>query len=243
MQAVLHHKAEFEKLLDHYQPAHETIEILQTVPLVILLGVSGSGRNTIINHLVETERYKFIISDTTRPPKVRDGALEQDGVHYHFRTEEEVLRDLEQGKFLEAEIIHNQQVSGISIRELSTAVKSGKIPINEVDIAGTDNIRAAKRDTRFFFIVPPNYEEWMRRLGARETMSETEFTNRLETAIRVIEKGLSEDHFTFVINESSEASAHKIDEQVRGQRDIGHHTEARAVTEKLLADIRLHHDL
>lgn len=243
MHVSLRDKAAFQKILKHYQPDEESIQLLSQTPLVILLGVSASGRNTIINHLVNTGGYKFIVSDTTRPPKVRDGKLEQTGVQYHFRTEEEVLTDLEHGKFLEAELIHDQQVSGTSIRELTDAANSGKIPINEVDMGGTDNILKSKPDTDFFFIVPPNYDTWMQRLKGREQMSETELKNRLNTATKVLQKGLEEDHFTFVINERSIDSAHKIDQQVRGQRDIGHHAEAKAVAEQLLQDIQARHGL
>lgn len=240
MHVELVNKQAFQEVLAHYQPAPESIDILRRIPLVILLGVSGSGRNTIINHLTKTGKYQYIISDTTRPPKVRDGKIEQHGINYYFRSEEDVLQDLREGKFLEAELIHNQQISGMNIRALAEVAESGKIPINEVDIGGTDNILKAKSDTQFFFIIPPSYTEWMRRLNAREVMTEKERNNRVSTAIRVIEKGLKEDHFTFVINDSSAASASKIDEQVRGPRDTGHHDEAREVARQILNDIKSH---
>ena len=243
MRVTLNHKAEFKEVLKNYVPGPEALEVLSRIPLVILLGVSGSGRNTIINHLVETGKYKFIVSDTTRPPKVRNGELEQDGVQYYFRSEEEVLDDLRQGKYLEAELIHNQQVSGTSIRELVQVADSNKIPINEVDMGGTDNIISVKPDTQFFFVVPLSYDEWMRRLTGREQMSDAELDNRLTTAVRVIEKGLAEEHFTFVINDDSADSAVRIDEQINGGRNIGHHDEARAVTEQLLSDIKKHHQV
>lgn len=243
MQVVLHKKHAFEKVLADYRPGPQSLEILKTTPLVIFLGVSASGRNTIIQHLVDTGKYKFIVSDTTRPPKVRDGKLEQDGVNYYFRSEDEILADLEQGKFLEAEIIHDQQVSGISVRELEAAQASGKIPVSEVDLGGTDAILRVKPDTKFFFVIPPSYAEWMRRLEGREQMSEKELINRLETAVKVLKKGLKDDHFIFVINDSSQESAKKIDEQVHSNIDETHHAEAQAVAEKILDEIRAHHNV
>lgn len=241
MQVTLKHKAAFQEILADYKPAPETIEQLAHIPLVILLGVTGAGRNTIINHLVATGRYKFIVSDTTRPPKVRDGALEQDGVQYYFRTEEAVLADVRAGKFLEAELIHNQQISGISIRELQQAMESGKIPINEVDLGGTDAILAVKPDTKFFFIIPPNYKVWMQRLQGREQMSPQELQNRMETAVKVLEKGLRDKHFIFVINDDSAKSATKIDEQVQGLRDEDHHAQAEKVALEILKEVKAHH--
>lgn len=243
MQVTIQNKQAFIEVLKNYQLAPESIERLKNIDLVILLGVSGSGRNTIINHLVTTGDYKFVVSDTTRPPKMRDGKMEKSGVEYYFRSEEEVLSDLREGKFLEAELIHNQQVSGISIRELEEAAKTGKIPVNEVDFDGTNNIYKVKPDTKFFFIVPPSYEVWMERLKGRETMREQELHNRLTTAITVLETGLTGSHFTFVINDDSLESSKRIDQQVKGSRDIGHHEEAMTIAKKLLADIRLHHNM
>jgi guanylate kinase len=233
---------DFRKILSNYVPAHEAINTLGSIELVILLGVSGSGRNTIIDLLVETGRYHFILSDTTRPPKVRDGRLEQDGVQYHFRTEEEVLQDLKDGKYLEAEVIHNQQVSGISICELEKARNSGKIPINEVDIAGTVNILKSKPDTKMFFVVPPSYDEWIRRLNIREDMSHQELSNRMATAVRALETGLSGDHFKFVINDFPNAVAQMIDVQVTsGMIDENQNQAAREIAQKLLADTKRYH--
>jgi guanylate kinase len=243
MKIILKHKAEFQKLLADYAPATDAQEILSKIPLVIFMGVSGSGRNTIINHLVETGKYKFVVSDTTRPPKVRDGALEENAVHYYFRSEEDVLADLNAGKFLEAELIHNQQISGISIRELVEVSKSGKIPINEVEFGGALNILKIKPDAKIFFVVPPSYSEWMRRLTAREQMSTEELHNRIRTAIKVIQIGLKEDRLTFVINDSSLESAEMVDHLVRGGEAEEHHNEARQIAKGILEDIRKHYDV
>lgn len=228
----------FRTVLKRYAPSAESIELLRRHPLVIMLGVSGSGRNTIINHLVNSGRYHFIVSDTTRPPKVRDGRLELDGVNYNFRSEEDVLNDLKEGKFLEAEIIHNQQVSGISIRELQRAFESGRIPVNEVDLGGTAAIRAAKPDTHFFFVVPPSYKEWMYRLRGREVMDEQELANRVATAVRVLERGLATDYFTFVANDSSHKSADFIDATVNDQGDYREHQAGRDAASAILHELR-----
>ena len=233
---------DFRKILSNYAPADEAIAVLGSIELVILLGVSGSGRNTIIDTLVETGRYHFILSDTTRPPKIRDGMLEQDGVQYHFRSEGDVLQDLKDGKFLEAEVLHNQQVSGISIRELERARQSGKIPINEVDIAGTVNILKVKPDTKMFFIVPPSYNEWIHRLTTREDMSQQELNNRMDTAVRVLETGLSSNHFQFVLNDTPGRAALVIDGQVTsGLIDDNYNSLAREVARQLLQDTKRNH--
>ena len=233
----LEHKKEFIKALDGYQPSPKAYEILRHIPLVIMLGVTGSGRNTIINHLVGSGKYHFIISDTTRPPKLRDGAMEQDGVNYHFRKELDMLEDLRAGMFLEAELIHNQQVSGISIRELRQASESGKVPINEIDVGGTVSIRNAKSDTLFFFVVPPSFREWIYRLKGREAMSDEELKNRLTTAVKVLDEGLERNDFIFIVNDSSHQSAEEIDAYVHKQAVMGDQQAAREISQNIKKEL------
>lgn len=234
---TLHKKQEFIEVLDGYQPSDEAKELLKDIPLVVMLGVTGSGRNTIINHLVNTEKYHFIISDTTRPPKLRDGKMEQDGVNYHFRKEDELLDDLRNGMFLEAELIHDQQVSGISIRELKNAADSGKIPINEIDLGGTVSIRNAKPDAVFIFVIPPSFKEWLHRLRGREVMSEEELRNRLRTAVKVLDEGMAREDFVFIINDSSHQSADEIDEYVKNRVIVGNQSAARKIAQDIKQEL------
>lgn len=240
MSITLQRINEFNEILAGYAPSEDALAILERTPLVIFNGITGSGRNTIINHLTEKGGYHFIVSDTTRPAKFRDGKMEENGVQYHFRTEEDVLQDLKNGLFLEAEVIHNQQVSGISVRELDRAYKSGKIPTTEVDVEGAANILKIKPDTKIFFIVPPSYGEWIHRLTHRESMSAEELSNRTNTAVRIIESGLANDQYTFVINEYSHVSAEMIDAQVSGERNLLHDSETRRVAEEILKEIKSH---
>lgn len=237
MEVHLVHKDEFIDALQNYHPSDEAIATLGTMPLVILLSVTGGGRNTIISKLTETGRYHFIVSDTTRPPKVRNGFLEENGVNYHFRSEEEVLADIKQGLYLEAEVIHGQQVSGISVRELTQAHDSGKVPINEVDIGGTDAIAAIKPDTLFLFIVPPSFEEWMRRLRTRENMSDEELLNRLTTAVRMLRTVLASDRFVFVVNDDLDEVVSTVDDYISGEEHALHDQRARRTAEQILTGI------
>lgn len=234
MEVVLKNKEAFRTILETYKPSPESIAFLKDMKLVILLGVSASGRNTIINELTRRGEYKFIVSDTTRPPKLRNGVMEQDGVQYHFRSEEEVLREIKVGKFLEAELIHDQQVSGISIRELRLAHESGKIPIDEVDILGTVNIHAIKPDTSFIFVVPPSFDEWVKRWSAREELPEEERHNRMITAEKILKLALSSDFFSFVINNDVDSAATSIDRIVHGHDSQTDETAAKTIAQDLL---------
>lgn len=237
MDVALQNKQAFKDVLANYAPSEHAMELLAGMPLVILQGISGSGRNTLINYLVKNAAFHTVVSDTTRPPKVRDGKLEQDGVQYFFRKEQDLLEDLRRGMFLEAELIHDQQVSGISVRELVRAAESGMTPINEVAREGVVNIRKAKPDTIFFFVVPPSYEEWLQRLTSREVMSEEELANRKRSAVQEIDEALRADDFHFLVNDTIERSADTIRSVVSGVVDEAEAVRARAIAESIRAKL------
>lgn len=208
---------EFEEVLAKYHVSPRAQRVLDNLSLVLMVAASSSGRNTIIRHQVAGGRYYYIVSDTTRPPRVNDGVPEQNGVEYWFRSEEQLLNDLKAGEFLEAEIIHRQQVSGISIRELEKAQSHGKIAITDVDIEGIHNIVRAKPDTIAVMLLPPSFEEWQKRLAGRGLMRPDELRRRLETAQKIFEDGLRQDYYHFVISENIEQSAAIIDAIVAGK--------------------------
>ena len=68
--------------------------------LTILIGCSASGKDTVMNRLVKEFDVKPVISYTTRP--IRD--CEQDGREYHFVTEEEFERMMNNDEFVETRV-------------------------------------------------------------------------------------------------------------------------------------------
>jgi guanylate kinase len=206
----LHDAQAFKKALAHYKVSDHARQILDGMQLVAMSGLAGGGRNTIINRLVEQYDYFFIVSDTTRPPKVRSGVLEQEGAHYYFREEKDMLRDVQKGEFLEAEVIHNQQVSGTSIRELLRAKKSGRIAIHDYEYGGIQNLVLAKPDACIIGLLPPSYTEWIRRFRDREVITEQEFINRMQTAEKVLENILEKPYFKVVINDDLDTCVEAI---------------------------------
>lgn len=215
----LKYYSEFQKILTDYQISEHAKDAIRDLKLVLLMAATSTGRSVIVKKLSDSGSYHYIVSDTTRPPQVRDGRLEQDGVQYYFRSEEDVLKDLRAGNFLEAEIIHEQQVSGISIRELEKARNSGKIAFTEADIAGVMNIKRIKPDTTAIFLLPPSFAEWQRRIAGRGGLSADEIDRRLRTAVRFLEQAPKLGYFQFVIAGDPDQTAKLIDNIARGQVD------------------------
>lgn len=214
---TLKHYTEFEEVLKNYHASDHAKETLKDLKLVLLLAPTSGGRNTIIRHQIKTGRYYYIISDTTRPPRLNDGVMEQNGKEYWFKTEEEMLSDLKKGEYLEAELIHRQQVSGISIRELEKAQAQQKVAITDVDLKGVHNIMQEKPDAFAIMLLPPSFDEWQRRLNGRGRMPTPELKRRLETAGAILQDGLRQNYYHFVISEDVGQSAGIIDAIIAGQ--------------------------
>ncbi len=206
----LEHLTEFQRLLEDYAPSDVSKKILKQTNLVLLVAPTSAGRNTIIRELHKTGEYSYIVSDTTRIPRENDGIMEQNGVEYWFRTEEEVLADLRAGKYIEAAVIHQQQVSGISIRELQKANDKDKIAITDIEIAGVHSIVSHKPDTNVIFVLPPGFEAWQDRLKHRGEMTQEELKRRMESACQELADALEHDYYTFVINGTVESATEQI---------------------------------
>lgn len=219
---MLEYLDEFNKALANYQLSEHGKEVLAATNLVVLTGASASGRNKIIMELLKkTNDYHFVVSDTTRQPRMNHGVPEENGVDYWFHTEAEILKALQEGEFLEAEVIHQQQVSGISIRELAKANAEQKIAIADIDIGGVLNIMKLKPDVTTICVVPPSFSEWQFRLQRRGRLEKDEYRRRMETALRVYGGALQLPNCQFVINDD-------LDESIAMVREIaeGHTTEA-----------------
>lgn len=53
--------------------------------MIILMGKSASGKDTVVRKLIEQKEYKRIITWTTRP--MRPG--EKEGITYHYTSEDD----------------------------------------------------------------------------------------------------------------------------------------------------------
>ena len=73
------------------------------IKVVALFGKAGSGKDTILREVVSKGDFHEIVSCTTRPR--REG--EQDGVNYHFLTNEEFTDLVLQDRMLEATVFRD----------------------------------------------------------------------------------------------------------------------------------------
>lgn len=72
--------------------------------MIILLGKTASGKDTIVNYLVNNLGYKKLITYTTRP--MRPGEVQN--LQYHFISEEDFKKKISHGFFLEYKTYHTE---------------------------------------------------------------------------------------------------------------------------------------
>lgn len=225
--------SEFQEILANYKVSDSGKDTLRRTELILLAGITSSGRNTIVTELLKTGKYHFIVSDTTRAPRKNHGILEQSGDEYWFKTEDEVLDGLRRGEYLEAAIIHNQQVSGISLKELEKARDQSRIAITDIEIVGVKNIVKAKTDAICLFVIPPSFEVWQKRLRGRGAMTSVEMARRLRSAQHELKEALEQRYFTIVVNDEFHKTTKTIENISRSLPDQDH---SRTVAQHLLID-------
>ena len=146
--------------------------------LVILSGVSGAGKDTIKNQLIERmEDVVSLPSFTSREPR----ATEKEGVQYHFISKEEFKKKIENGELYEYDL-HHGNYYGTSRKLMNEKIKSGKIIVKDIEVNGTENlIKLLGNETKLVTIfLRVSKEELKRRLVNRgDGLSEEAIEARL----------------------------------------------------------------
>jgi guanylate kinase len=118
------------------------------------------------------------VSATTRAP--RPG--ERHGVNYFFVSDEEFDELVETGQMLETATVHNAHRYGTPRAPIDEALGQGKSVLLEIDLQGARSVREEMPEAVLVFLLPPTWEELVRRLIGRGTESTAEQQRRLETA-------------------------------------------------------------
>ncbi|MBL8121558.1 hypothetical protein JNM87_02305 [Candidatus Saccharibacteria bacterium] len=204
---------EIKQLITQYHPSQHAIDVLQRQRLVIFAGTAGAGKNSVMNGLLKSGKYHDIVTSTTREPRDNNGVMEQNGVDYIFLQTDEAVEKLRAGEYIEVAPVH-EKINGVLVSELEKAEAAGKQPIIDVDVQGVHTFKSLSDNITAIFVVPPSYEEWMRRIKRRYD-SEDEFNAawpiRRESAIKELEDALAHDYYHFLINEDLDQAVHSAE--------------------------------
>ena len=178
--------------------------------LIIFSAPSGSGKTTIVRHLLSRPKLNlaFSVSATSRPRRGK----EKNGEHYYFMSVSEFKKHIKNEDFIEWEEVYPDQFYGSLYSEVEKIWKQGKHAIFDIDVVGGLNLKKkyGKRACAIF-IQPPSPEVLEQRLRSRGTDDEASLQKRLGKATFELTRAEHFDHI--IINDSLEnalAEAEKI---------------------------------
>ena len=133
--------------------------------MVILSSPSGAGKTTLVKLLSKNKNFFVSVSHTTRKPRQN----EIRGKDYHFVSDEEFKRLINNGEFLEHAKVFNN-FYGTTRSPVIQSLEEGKNVIFDIDWQGADQIKNKKLNYKLitFFLLPPSKEVLFERLSNRD---------------------------------------------------------------------------
>ncbi len=178
--------------------------------LIIFSAPSGSGKTTIVKHLLKQDYgLVFSISATRRPPRPN----EKHGADYHFIPEEEFRKKIEQNEFLEWEEVYSGIFYGTLKSEVERILNAGKNVVFDVDVIGGLNIKKFYgNEALAVFIQPPSIQELKRRLQRRSTETKEKIDKRIAKAEK--EMSYAGQFDVIIVNDTLEHALQKAGKTV-----------------------------
>ena len=149
--------------------------------LLVFSAPSGSGKTTIVRHLLEQPELNlaFSVSAATRSPR----GDEEHGKDYYFISLREFKDHIKHEDFIEWEEVYRDNFYGTLKTEVERLWAEGKNVIFDIDVAG--GLRIKKKfpeETLAVFVKPPSIDELKIRLKKRSTESEDKINMRIAKA-------------------------------------------------------------
>lgn len=170
--------------------------------LLIFAAPSGSGKTTIVNHLLsQFKKLSFSISATTRSQ--RPGEIH--GKNYYFLSVEEFKAKIKERDFAEYEEVYKNQFYGTLKSELERIWANGQHIVFDIDVKGAMTLKELYKDQCLtVFVKPPDIQTLVDRLRGRNTEDAESFKKRIQKA----KKELSyEGEFDMVLHNNDLATA------------------------------------
>jgi len=177
-----------------------------TGKLIIFSAPSGSGKTTIVRHLVKTYPHllEFSISATSRPKR----GIEENGKDYHYLTHDEFKQKITNHEFLEWEEVYAGTYYGTLKSEVEKIWAQGKAVIFDIDVEGGLNLKYQfKNHALAVFVMPPSIKILEERLRSRQTDSPESITRRIAKAEKELKTAELFD--VFILNETLEEACEK----------------------------------
>jgi len=180
--------------------------------LLVVSGPSGAGKGTLVSKLLDKDpSFAFSVSVTTRARRENEIA----DVHYHFISEAEYDKLLEEDAFLEHATVHGHRYGTLK-SEVYSRMESGQNVLLDIDPQGARAVMAKEKDCVSVFILPPSYQDLKIRLHTRNTENEEEIQRRLNNARGEIEQ--MNRYRYLVVNDNLELAFDQLMAIVRAEK-------------------------
>ena len=145
--------------------------------LIIVSAPSGSGKTTIVKHLIKKfPQLSFSVSATNRPKREE----ETDGKDYYFLSTDEFKLRINNDEFVEWEEVYEGRFYGTLKKEIENIWEKGNHVIFDVDVVGGNNLKKKYGEKALsIFIKLPSIDILKQRLWNRATESKESFDARV----------------------------------------------------------------
>lgn len=175
-----------------------------TGTLYIISAASGTGKTSLVNALVKSfKNMQVSVSYTTRPKRSR----EVDGRDYHFVTQRQFDKMVDNQEFLEHAIVFGKHY-GTSKIETQKKLDEGIDVVLEIDWQGAQEVRRHMVKTVSIFILPPSKQELERRIVGRNQDEQAVIKQRLKAASNEIKHYNEYDYL--VVNDNFDEAKEEL---------------------------------
>lgn len=222
----------YNKIIDSYRPSSGIVQEFGHSRFAVIAGPTGAGKDTLRDALVSSPNFIKILSTTSRPP--RPG--EQDGVEYHFRDLEFFNQGLAEKRFLQAALVHNQQISCLDIVDIRH-LNENQLGLSILIVQTEIQLRKLNKNLKTVFVVPPSLDVLNQRMRSGRGESNEEITRRLNAAKIELKIALKQPSYYCVINDNVERM-HGIAEEflIKGLRNESEDAAGRATIKSILSE-------
>ena len=173
--------------------------------MIILSSPSGAGKTTLVDLLSKDNKFYKSISHTTRKPRTN----EKNQVDYHFVSNEEFERLINNEEFLEYAKVFNNHY-GTTRTPVIQNLENGNNVIFDIDWQGADQIKNKKLNYKLitFYILPPSKKVLSERLSNRDMKDKLIVEERMKQFDRDVLHWINYDYV--VINDNLKLCLQKI---------------------------------
>ena len=180
--------------------------------LIVVSSPSGGGKSSVIEALLKTDpQMEYSVSVTSRPP--RPG--EKDGVAYHFVSEAQFRKWIDEGRFYEWAVVYDH-LYGTRRDIIMEKLSRGRDVIMDLDYQGGLNIKRQSPDAVLVFLLPPALDVLEKRLRARGTDTEDVIRIRLSNVHEEMRHAMQYDYV--LINDNLNETIEYVREIIQSER-------------------------